>query len=330
MVKIIAEIAQGYEGKPDYCDYYVRAAAKAGADAVKFQIVYADDVAEPGYEYYEWFKQLEMDVSVWQNTAKTAHDLGIKMYCDVSGERALNIAKQVPLDGIKIHSSNFFNHALIKEVCDMVPQVFVSIGGAYEEEVEALVTKIEEWGHRDKLTLLYGFQSEPTPIEKSNIARLSYLKNKFSDLEVGYLDHVTGDYHEPSCISAMAVALGADWIEKHLTISRHMEVEDYVSALEPEEFKRYIETMKTLRQAVGESSFNLNEDEKLYRGKAIKKLLTLKPLKAGDVIKADDFILKRTAKLKPEEGIHDPQKILGKTLAQDLNAEEPILEVHVQ
>lgn len=328
MVKIIAEIAQGYEGKPDYCEYYVRAAAKAGAEAVKFQIVYADDVAEPGYEYYKWFKQLEMDVDVWKNVRQLATDLGVKLYCDISGERALKIAKEIDLDGIKIHSSNFFNRNLIKQAFETVPKVFIALGGAYEEEVDALIQEIDDWGFKDRLTLLYGFQSEPTPMKKSNLARLTYLKNKYNDFEIGYLDHLVGDHPEPSCVSALAVALGVDWIEKHLTISRYMEIEDYVSGLEPDEFSQYIATIRQLISAMGPKEFILNEDEKMYRGKAIKKILTNKEMKTGTVISESDFVLKRTAKLQPKEGIHDPKDIIGKTLKYDLNAEEPILKEH--
>lgn len=329
MVKIIAEVAQGYEGKPEYCDLYVRAAAKAGADAVKFQIVYADDVAEPGYEYYNWFKQLEMDVSVWTKMRETAKTLGIKVFCDVSGERAFEIAKQANLDGIKIHSSNFFNRTLLKEAFVLVPQVFVSLGGAKEDEVDALVAQVKAWGYADKMTLLYGFQSEPTPIEMSNVARLSYLKERYAPIPVGYLDHLDGTFPEPSAISAMAIALGTDWIEKHMTISRHMEVEDYVSALEFDEFSAYVQTVKALTMAVGEKNFTLCEAELKYRDKAIKKILARRSLKSGDVLQYDDFLLKRTAKIEPFAGVHNPELLVGKKLTIDIDAEEPILAEYV-
>ena len=57
---IIAEAAQGYEGNPEIAKLLVIAAAKAGADAIKFQIIYADDIAVPNYQYYNLFKQLDI------------------------------------------------------------------------------------------------------------------------------------------------------------------------------------------------------------------------------------------------------------------------------
>lgn len=63
---IVAEAAQGFEGDPGILRLLVCAAAKAGADAVKLQIVFADEVAVPGYAYYDLFRQLEMAGAEWR------------------------------------------------------------------------------------------------------------------------------------------------------------------------------------------------------------------------------------------------------------------------
>jgi N,N'-diacetyllegionaminate synthase len=64
-VEIIAELAQGFEGKPEQARLLLKAAAAAGADAAKFQLVYADELATPDYKYYELFRSLEMDDAIW-------------------------------------------------------------------------------------------------------------------------------------------------------------------------------------------------------------------------------------------------------------------------
>ena len=71
-IKIIAEIAQGFEGNSTYSNLFVKAAASAGADAVKFQLFYADELATPDYMYYELFKSLEMSDEVWKNISHLA------------------------------------------------------------------------------------------------------------------------------------------------------------------------------------------------------------------------------------------------------------------
>ncbi len=323
--KIIAEIAQGYEGRADYCDFYVRAAAKAGAEAVKFQIVYADDVAEPGYQYYEWYKKLEMDFDVWRAVRKRADERNILLFADVSGDRALRVAEAIRLDGIKIHSSNFFNRPLIKRAFEMANQVFVSLGGVTVAETEALIGEVRSWNALGRLTLLYGFQSEPTPVESSNLGRLPMLRARFPGIGLGYLDHVAGADPHRNMVSVMAMALGVDWIEKHLTISRFLEVEDFVSALEPDEFAEYIATLRALGGAIGLQDMELNPAERRYRDKSVKKIIAARALAKGEPVTAGDIVLKRTPRIAEFCGFHDPSAVVGRKLARQIAAGDPIL-----
>ncbi len=323
--KIIAEVAQGYEGKPDYCDFYVRAAARAGADAVKFQIVYADDVSEPGYQYYDWYKQLEMPRDAWVATRDRAHELDIRLFVDVSGARALDMARTIEPDGIKFHSSNFFNRALMREALAMAEQLFVSIGGIAEPEIAALLEDLAAWEATDRTTLLYGYQAEPTPVEMSCLARLPTLRRRFPQTAFGFLDHAPGDSPDNVHVSLLAMALGAVWIEKHITINRHLEVEDYVSALEPAEFTDYVATLRRLAAAFGPPDLALNEAERNYRDKSVKKLLAARDLPAGTTLAATDLLLKRTPRIPAFAGFHDPAQVIGRQLSHALAADAPIL-----
>ena len=324
--RIIAEVAQGYEGRPDYCDLYVRAAAKAGAAAVKFQIVFADDTAEPGYEHYEFYKQLEMDVGVWQGIKARAEALDILLFTDISGDRAMKIAETIRPDGIKIHSSNFFNRALIRRAFEVSDRVFVSLGGVEESEIQRLVDEVEDWGFRDRLGLLFGFQSEPTPIEMSKLAGLPLLRDRFPGMEIGYMDHAPVESDDQIHISLMAMTLGADWIEKHLTLSRYLEIEDCVSALEPDEFAHYVATLTRLSAAFGTAVTSLSEAERTYRDKSVKKLVAARNIESDRPITLEDIGFKRSPRIPPFQGFHDPRAILGKRLVKPLEAGAAILE----
>ena len=324
--RIIAEVAQGYEGKPEYCDFYVRAASKAGADAVKFQIVYADDIADPDHHYYDWYKQLEMDVAVWERSREAARKQSILFFTDVSGERAISVARQVRPDGIKIHSSNFFNRSLIREASQITELLFLSIGGIAVEELDAFLAESRSWCPTENLVLLYGFQAEPTEIEKSNLGRLSQLKQRYPDLAVGYMDHVPGEEADQSGVSVMAMTLGAEWIEKHLTISRYMEVEDFVSAVEPDEFARYVETLHRFGMALDGSTMDFTEEERAYRDKAVKKLVANRDLDAGTRLAIEDLRCRRSSRIVQYEGFHDPALIVGRKLTRALHTDDPILE----
>ncbi len=63
-IEIITEIAQGYEGDPKLTDLLTTGAIASGADAVKFQLVFAEELATPDYQYYELFKSSSIPVSI--------------------------------------------------------------------------------------------------------------------------------------------------------------------------------------------------------------------------------------------------------------------------
>ena len=120
-----------------------------------------------------------MEIPVWKEIRQNAKDQGVQMFADISGIRAWNTAKELDLNGIKIHSSNFFNRDLIRKAFDIAPIVFVSLGGIHPAEIVQMVEEIDSWGMRERLGLMYGFQSEPTPLEKSNLNRLRLLMNLY-------------------------------------------------------------------------------------------------------------------------------------------------------
>ena len=198
-------------------------------------------------------------------------------------------------------------------------------GGIAEPEIAALIGELEQWDGHGRTTFLYGYQAEPTPVDMSCLARLPTLRARFPRTEFGFLDHAPGDGPDNVHISLLAMALGATWIEKHITISRHLQVEDYVSALEPAEFTDYVATLKRLAAAFGPPELALNEAERTYRDKSVKKILAARDLPAGTTLAASDLLLKRTPRISPFDGFHDPALVVGRSLTRELKAEEPVL-----
>src|SRR3990170_2917962 len=91
-VEIIAELAQGFEGNLEQARLLLKAAAAAGADAAKYQLVYADELAAADYTHYELFRSLEMPDAAWQQLAREAAALGIQLQVDIFGRRSLDLA----------------------------------------------------------------------------------------------------------------------------------------------------------------------------------------------------------------------------------------------
>lgn len=125
---IIAEIAQGYEGNEKLVELYVRAASAAGADGIKFQVFYADELALPDYKHYLLFKSLELPVAIWGNAVKEAHSKGMEFYSDVFGFDSLDMLEKIGADGYKVHTTDINNNQLLKRIAQTKKKFFCQLG----------------------------------------------------------------------------------------------------------------------------------------------------------------------------------------------------------
>ncbi len=322
---IIAEAAQGYEGSVEISKLLIRSAKLAGADAIKFQIVYADDLAEKGYQYYDLFKSLEMSIDNWQEIRNDAHDKKIDFIIDIFGHNSYELALILKPDGVKIHSTSFFDQKLIEKILLLEGAVYFSIGGIYQEEVLSLIQKYN-LNQRNNLHILYGFQAEPTLLPSNNLLRIPELR-KYTGIEsIGFMDHSDGAGAHTVNLSAVALGLGVRIFEKHITLDRHLEMEDYTSALGVTEFAKYVSSLKDLYQALGSSNLNLTEEEISYRNRAIKRIIAAKSLQKGALITLQDIRMNRP---KVEGGYFKIEDVLGRTLKEDILVGEAFKEDHI-
>ena len=314
-IDVIAEIAQGYEGDPKLSDLLTSGAIATGADAVKFQLVYADELATPDYQYYELFKSLEMPTSVWQETCKRIHKAGQKLYFDVFGFDSLRIALDLSADGVKLSTTEFYNRALIERALNSFKKVFISIGGIPLDDIDFLVKELLQ-EHSQKICLMYGFQAEPTPLEQNNLLKLRSFNERYPGFELGFMDHSDGGNEDSYHLSLIAMGMGISVIEKHLTLDRSLEIEDYVSGLAPGQFSEFVKLVRKYELALGSASLELSKLENEYHNKAAKSVVALKDLEKGHLIQTADVALKRTGKF----GNGEPIRILGEALNMELKA----------
>lgn len=317
---IIAEAAQGFEGNKDVSKLLVRSAAVAGADAIKFQLVYADDLAEKGYEYYDLFKSLEMPDEDWLEVRDLARKLNVDFVLDLFGPESIRLAKTIKADGVKIHSTCFFDEEFIKGVLGLGTAVYLSAGGIRFDEVEMALKKFEFRKHKN-FVLMYGFQSEPTPVESNNLGRIPVLREKLGVKDVGFMDHSDGDGPHTISLSAVAIGLGARVFEKHITLDRGLQMEDYVSALGVRDFAAYVRNIRELCTAMGTSALELTEAEEKYRGRAIKRVVAKKDMQPGMVLDLDAIKLSRASNMA---GAFKLEEILGKKLSAPVKKGEGI------
>lgn len=309
---IIAEIAQGYEGQERLVDFYLKAASFSGADAIKFQIFFADELALKDYKHYSLFKSLELPFAVWKKAVSTAHESGLEFYSDVFGLDSFQKLDEIGTDGYKIHSTDINNFPLLKRVARTKKKIFLSTGGCEQSEIREALKVLDS----SRVTLMYGFQAEPTAIKDNHLNRIKTLKSVFN-MPVGFQDHTLGE--SPLALQAplVALGLGVELIEKHLTLSRAAEIEDYISALEPHEFKRWASEIKEMYPILGMEEWRLTENETAYRTKVKRAVCSRKPLRKGTVLGLEDIALKRT---DAKNALYGLSEVIGKTVKRTVPA----------
>jgi len=325
-LEIIAELAQGFEGRYEQARLLLKAAASAGADAGKFQLVYADELATPDYKYYDLFTSLEMNDDEWQGLAEYAKELDIKLYVDIFGKRSLALSEQIGLSVVKLHGTDISNVGLLEQVAtSSVPKIMLGAGGAFASELERALEMLAS----KEVIVLLGFQGYPTPNASNQIARVRLLVDKYNksraNVTIGFADHAPPDRPVRYALAATSIGAGATVIEKHLTLGQVMKLEDYESALNPDEFSEFCEVMNECVDAFGvtgdSESFGMDESELGYRKMIRRHVIASRDLSIGTCLSSEDLILKRCSS---EQVITDLELTYGKTLKHAVNANSPL------
>jgi sialic acid synthase SpsE len=331
-IEVVAELAQGFEGKPEQARLLMKAAASAGASAAKYQLVYADELATPDYKHYALFRTLEMSDDVWAGLAAYATELGTRLYVDIFGARSLALAERIGVNVVKLHGTDIANVGFLHQVArSSVPRVLLGAGGAHAEElaqaVEILAGK--------EVCILLGFQSYPTPTETNQIARVRLLAERYARLgarvSIGFADHALPDSPLRYALAATAIGAGACVIEKHLTLGKVMKLEDHESALNPDEFAEFCAVMQGCGAAWGVAAdtptFAMSDAEAGYRKMIRRHVITSRDLPAGTRLSPADLILKRSS---ADPVITNIESVYGKTLKRALSGNAPVQPADIQ
>ena len=330
-IKIIAEIAQGFEGNFDQSKLLIKAAATSGADFVKFQMVFADELATKDYEYFKLFQSLEMDKNKWEYLTNYANELGIKLVVDVFGTNSLNTAESIGIKTIKVHGTDITNIGLLEAIStSSIENVILGVGGSLWSEISVAINILQ----KKSLTILCGFQGYPTKAEDNQINRIRVIEKKVSKIhsnfQMGFADHPSEEKFF-STFSIIAMGAGATVIEKHLTLAKVMELEDFESALNPDEFCSFVSQIRIGEKALGSfvdtQDFGMSSAEREYREKVRRDVVACKNIKKGERLSSKNIALKRTSAKKTIKQI---ESVHGKTVNTTIAKNKPILKSNLE
>ena len=319
--EVIAEIANAHQGSAETAFKLALASYNSGADAIKFQIYFAEEMLNKDHKRYDHFKNQSFNHKTWDYLIQRLKKKKIKIYCDIFGVKAFKVARKNNVDGYKIHSSDLNNIRLLNLIKKTKKKIFLSAGGSTLNEIAFAVNVLNK--NKIKPILLHGFQSYPTKVENSDLGKINFFRKIFNNkCDYGYQDHISADNKFNYISPLIAIGQGANYLEKHVTFNRELKGVDYYSSLEPNELKEFINLVKQSDKSFNESHYSFFDDEIKYRNQVKKIWFSTKNLKKNKKLKIEDLEMRR-----PKNNNLHPiniEKLLGKKLLKNLKSDTPM------
>ena len=290
---VIAETACGHDGDIVKLERLIDLASESQAEIIKFQIFSPKERATVDHHEWQIFNDLALTKKEWTYAADYARNKNLIIFADIFGDESFQIAKEIKVDGYKVHSEDLLNTYFIEKVAKTNQILLLGVGGAHRMEIYQLLCYLKQKDLCGNLVLMPGVQTFPTSIESHSLEEIVDLRLMYKafGVKIGFADHISGDLPEAMSTPLMAFAKGACLVEKHFTINRDDKWEDYESALGSKDFCSFVDQVKILVPLLG-SIGTLNNAEKKYR-KSFKKtaIITSNEVKKSKILPSHiDFI----------------------------------------
>jgi sialic acid synthase SpsE len=318
---VIAEMACAHNGSFEDAKALIKASAEAGADATQLQFFNMQHVVTPTNDLYSTLNNICFTEDQWSELNDYARSLKIDVWACTYDTPSVELAIKLKVDGIKLNSADLSNPEVVKAVAKSGIPFTLGTGASTLEEIRAGLQTAIENGAKDVI-LMHGVQNFPTQIEDLNISRLELLKQVFG-IPAGYHDHVDGEEPFGKVVDLIAIGMGANVLEKHICLDRSKKGLDYQAALEPDEFKAYVERLKHAATAYGSKEPKpFGPSELKYRKFQKKSIISKIALKKGESLSRASVFFSRNN----EVGIPPTEfpEMEGKKLKRDLDAFENI------
>ncbi len=331
-VFIIAELSANHNGSLETAIETIRAAKRAGADAVKFQTYTPDtitiDCDKPdfqingtiwdGQNLYNLYKTAYTPWEWHEELFKVAKEEDLICFSSPFDKSAVDLLEALNAPAYKIASLEITDIPLIEYVASKGKPVILSTGISDLEDIELAIDACKRMNN-DQIILLKCTTSYPAPINEANMAMIPDFKSRFGVIP-GLSDHTMG-----STVPIVATVLGAKVIEKHFILDRSIGGPDASFSMNEQEFTEMVIAVREAESSIGNIDYSLTakmQDSRKYA----RSLYVVEDIKAGEMITE-----KNVRSIRPGYGIHPKylNEVVGKVAKVNLEMGTPLIFEHI-
>lgn len=324
---LVAELSANHNHDIERAESLIRAAAAAGADAVKLQTYTPDTLTIPcdneffrirgtiweGKTLYELYQQAFTPWEWHPRLQQVAEACGLEFFSTPFDSSAVDFLEGLNVPRYKIASFELVDTPLLKKIGATKKPVILSTGMATLAEIDEAVRTLRMNGTTD-LTLLKCTSAYPALPEEANLRTIPHLAQAFA-CKAGLSDHTMG-----GAVPVAAVALGACVVEKHFTLSRADGGPDGVFSMEPEEFRQMARDIRVVEAALGRVCYDPTPGQRkssVFR----RSLFVVRDMRAGDIFTRDNV-----RSIRPGYGLLPRflEDILGRRCGRDIPKGTPV------
>jgi pseudaminic acid synthase len=324
---IIAELSANHGNKIEIAIETIKAAKRAGADAIKLQTYTANTLTIDcdneyftiqeglweGRTLYDLYKEAYTPWEWHEKLFHVAKEEGLICFSTPFDKTSVDFLEQFNPPAYKIASFEIQDIPLIQYAASKGRLMIMSTGIAELNDIELAVQTCRDAGNYN-IILLKCTSSYPAPIEEANLMTIPDLKERFQ-VEVGLSDHTLGNI-----ATIVAVSLGARVIEKHFILDRSIGGPDASFSLDEKEFTEMVNAIRQVEQALGKVTYKLTEKVKINR-KFSRSLFVVKDIKEGEFTSEENI-----RSIRPGYGMHPKylNEILSKKAGMNLDRGTPL------
>jgi sialic acid synthase len=273
-----------------------------------------------GKTYGEHRSALELSDEEHFEVYKHAKELGLDFVETLCSPGCTSLLKLFTPNYLKVASRDLTNIPLLEAISETKIPIILSTGMASKIELDHALNVITK--SHDEISILHCVSEYPTQPDHLNLNTILYLKKHYPKYRIGFSDHTIG-----IAAPVVAVGMGAEIIEKHVTIDRGMKGTDQAGSLGPEGVMRMIRDIRIAEKWMGREDFFIEPNVQAARVKLERSVAAKKDLTPGDIISEKDIHL-----LSPGDGVKwiDRNEIIGTTVIKAVPKNEIIYKEHVQ